>query len=447
MDVVDANAALSSKSFQRSQQHWESARRIAPGGVHSNMRLVEQPCPLFFESAIGSKLRDVDGNEFIDYVLGFGPLILGHRPRMVVDAVRAQLERGLLYGAQHALEIEVAQRIIRMIPSAEVVRFETTGTQAVQAALRIAKTATGRSKFLKFQGHYHGWLDNVLWNVGTSSRPVADNPHLLEPVPESAGIGISSSADLLVTEWNDPGALRRVLQDYGEQIAAVIMEPVMSSPGVILPHPGYLEEARKLTSKYGCVLIFDEVITGFRVAAGGAQAHFGVTPDITVFGKAVASGFPVAGIAGRADLFEPMADRRLMHVGTFNSNPIGMAAANATLGVLGETDGGTYRVMGERGAALLKGLQELAAKSATPVVIQGLPSLFSVAFRPGPQAYNHREAVVADTTKLQRFSFLLAQRGIRITGRGNLYLSAAHSREDVELTLSGFSSALELLDQ
>ena len=284
---------------------------------------------------------DADGNQLIDYVMGLGPMLLGHSPVRVVDAVKKQLDKGILYGGSATLEREAAERVIDMVPCAERVRFTVTGTEAIQAALRIARHATGRKKILKFQGHYHGWLDNVSWNVSRSAE--ADGSGVIGPVAESMGIQDAVATDLVVVEWNDLTALESALQTWGSQIAAVVMEPIMAmSSGVILPDDGYLERVSQLCAQFGCLLLFDEIVTGFRVAPGGAQQLFGVTPDLAVFGKAIASGLPVSCVAGREGLFDGIASGLVIQGGTFAGNPVGMAAVVATLSALGDRSVDVY---------------------------------------------------------------------------------------------------------
>ena len=307
-------------TFRKSHLLHEESKKVIPGGVNSNVRMGEKPHPIFFEAAEGPYLYDVDGNRLIDYVMGQGPMLLGHRPAFVTAAVEEQLGRGILYGAQHELEVEVAQLVTRMVPSAEVVRFNMTGTEAVQASLRIARAATGRNTVLKFEGHYHGWADSVLFNVGSGSETRSDGRGI-EPVPESAGVDYRAGGSLIVAPWNDAGVLEELLSAHGDEIAAVIMEPVMANSGVVTPLPGYLEAVRRMCDQHGIVLIFDEVITGFRAGLGGAQGRYGVTPDLTTMGKALASGFPVGCVAGRRDLMEGISTGKITHAGTFNASP------------------------------------------------------------------------------------------------------------------------------
>jgi glutamate-1-semialdehyde 2,1-aminomutase len=427
--------------FERSRAWYGRAVASTPGGVHTNLRLSEQPFPLFFESGHEGHLIDVDGNELIDLVCGNGPLILGHSPEAVLRAVHHQIDRGLVYAGQSTLEVEAAELIIEHVPGAERVRFNMTGTEAMQAAIRIARAATGRQKLLLFQGHYDGWADSVLWNVATPSRPTGSEG-LLEPVAESAGVESSLVHDLFVTQWNDASLVRGILQEHGHEIAAVIMEPVMGNSGVIEPKPGYLDAIRDATRESGSLLVFDEVITGFRVAAGGAQARYGVVPDLAVLGKAMGAGFPVAAVVGRADLFEEVGTGRVMHAGTFNSNPVAAAAVVASLGVLTDPSRGVYEHLEERGTRLIAGLQRASLEAGAQILFQGLPMLFSMFFTPAERILDHAGAAAADHAALKRLQLELVRRGVRMPSRGMVFLSAAHTDEDIDRVIDAFGPAV-----
>jgi glutamate-1-semialdehyde 2,1-aminomutase len=434
-------------TFEESRRRLERARRTIPGGVHSNIRLGELPHPLFFDHGDGSHLYDVDGNELIDYVLANGPLLLGHTPRPVTDAVKVQLDRGLIYAGQTDLEVEASERIVAMVPCAEQVRFNMTGTEAVQAALRIARAATGRQKVLLFQGHYDGWADSVLFNTATMGAARDDDGATGEvaAVAESQGVQGIVASDLIVAQWNDPDAVESVLARHRDELAAVIMEPILCNSGVILPRPGYLELVRDLCTRFGIVLIFDEIITGFRVGPGGAQGRLGVTPDLAVFGKAVASGLPVACVAGRADLFEGVGAGRVMHAGTFNAWAPGMAAAVATLKILGDPLSGVYEHIERVGTRLRDGLAEIAERRGGGVLVQGLPAVFHSSFTTLPELFDHRDSAKADVAELRRFLPELVSRGVRIASRGTWMLSSEHSDADVDRTLEAFDGALAAL--
>jgi glutamate-1-semialdehyde 2,1-aminomutase len=436
-DAVRSRGRL---TFERSRAWYERASRTTPGGVHTNIRLAERPWPLFFESGRGGRITDVDGNELVDLVCGNGPLILGHDPREVLDAVHRQVDRGLVYAGQSTFEVEAAELLCAHVPSAERVRFNMTGTEAMQAAIRIARAATGRQKLLLFQGHYDGWADSVAWNVATPSRPL-DEPGLVAPVPESLGVETRVADDLLIVQWNDAAAVEAVLAAHGHEVAAVIMEPVMGNSAVVEPEPGYLEAVREATRRCGALLVFDEVITGFRVAPGGAQVRYGVTPDLSVFGKAIGAGFPIAAVAGRADVFEGVGSGRVLHAGTFNSNPVAAAAAVAALGILTDPARGLHRRLEERGSRLLDGLRRICRAEGLPILVQGLPMLASISVTTADRIVDHAGAAAADHEALRRLQFRLVERGVRIAARGNLFLSAAHTDEDVDLVLDVFAEA------
>jgi glutamate-1-semialdehyde 2,1-aminomutase len=279
------------RQTRESERHHERAALRLPGGVNSNVRLAGRR--RFFERGAGAWLWDVDGNDYVDYLLGQGPCVLGHAPEQIVKAVDVACRQGMVFGAQHPLEVEAAERLCETLGWPQMVRFGCTGTEMVQAALRLTRAATGRRQFVRFEGHYHGWLDNVLVTMDRSPPGVA-----------SAGQLEDHLADGLTLPWNDAGALAELLARRGEDVAAVVMEPMMCNAGAILPRPGYLEQVRRLCDEHGVVLVFDEVITGFRLALGGAAERFGVIPDLATYGKAMAGGWPVAALAGRGDLME-----------------------------------------------------------------------------------------------------------------------------------------------
>lgn len=431
-------------TFEESRRRLERAKRTIPGGVHSNIRLSEQPWPLFFDHADGSHLFDVDGNDLIDYVLANGPLLLGHTPRPVIEAVKQQLDRGLIYAGQTDLEVEASERIVDMVPCAEQVRFNMTGTEAVQAALRLARAATGRQKVLIFQGHYDGWADSVLFNTGTVGRRLDEEGATgeLSPVAESPGVESAVAADLIVAQWNDADAVEAVLARHRDELAAVLMEPIMGNSGVILPRPGYLETVRELCTRFGIVLIFDEIIMGFRAGPGGAQGRLGVTPDLAVFGKAMASGLPVSCVVGRAELFADVATGKVMHAGTFNAWAPGMAATVATLRILGNPSSGVYEHLERVGTRLRDGLAEIGRRRGGGVLVQGLPAVFNFSFNPLTETFDHAGTSRADYAQLRSFIPHLLSRGVRIAGRGNFMLSSEHSDADIDRTLEAFDGAL-----
>ncbi|MCC9075565.1 aspartate aminotransferase family protein [Litorilinea aerophila] len=428
--------------WQRSRSYFERARQSLAGGVSSNVRLLAQPFPLFFDRAEGALIYDVDGNAYIDYVLGQGPLILGHSHPAVLDAVNAAMRRGQLYAGQHELEFILAEKLVELVPAAELCRFGLSGSEMVQAAMRLARAVTGRTKILRFEGHYHGWFDNVLISVappldqaGPRERP--------RPVAGSAGQVESALADFVVLPWNDLALVETLFQEMGEELAAVMLEPMMCNTGAIPPEPGYLEGLRQLCDRYGTLLYFDETITGFRLGLQGAQGRFGVTPDLASFAKAMAGGFANAALVGKREYMERFA-RDVNHSGTFNSNVISMAASVAAIAELERDGGAVYRQMERIGTALMEGLQELGQRLGLPLHVQGLPTAFHVSFTELTAIRDYRDyAQHCDRELYGRFVLAMLRRGVRLIGRGIWYVSAAHTESHVEQTLQAAEAALQ----
>jgi len=428
------------RSFTGSAERIRQASQFLPGGVSSNFRLGISPTPLVFDHAKGPFLYDIDGNRLIDYYLGMGPMILGHRPQVVVDAVCAQMERGILFGGQSEIEFEAAELVCSMLPSAEKVRFSSSGSEAVQAALRLARAATGRGIVVKFEGHYHGWLDNVLWSVAPGADLMGAER---APVPQPGTPGQDAHAGQLVEvlSWNQPDFIAERLS-RGD-VAAVIMEPAMCNTGAIFPAPGYLEAVREICRRTGTVLIFDEVITGFRVGPGGAQERLGVTPDLTIFGKAVASGFPVAGLGGAASLMDLFATGKVMHGGTYNSQSVAMAATVATLRTLKAP--GTYARLDRQGTRLMRGVEAALAEAGVTATVTGFPEIFHVGFGLKEPPRNYRDILATDRAGYVRLTTALLQRGVRVLERGAWFISTEHDDAAIDETLSALKEALASL--
>jgi glutamate-1-semialdehyde 2,1-aminomutase len=443
--VLDSGPAALA-TYRRSETLYREANESLAGGVSSNFRLGGTPVPLTFERAEGARLYDVDGNRYLDYVLGMGPCILGHAPPAVTAAVAATLGQGQLFAGQHRGEVDLAARLCALVPCAERVRIGSSGSEMVQAAMRLARAATGRRLVAKFEGHYHGWFDTILVSVqppldqaGPAATPAKHLP--------SAGQSAAAVEDVAVLPWNDAGALEAFLDARGGDTAAVIMEPVLCNSGVIPPRPGYLEAVRRLCDAHGVVLIFDEVITGFRVGLGGAQGRLGVTPDLAVFAKAMGAGFPVAALAGRRDLMERLADGSTLHGGTYNTNLVATAAAVAALDELSRDGGAVYEAMEARGTRLMAGLRSAALAAGAPLLVQGLGTVFNTAFAAGradapPAVTDYRGYAVLDAARQKAFLRALQDRGVRVTARGTWFLSAAHSDADVDETLAVAEAAL-----
>lgn len=418
---------------ETSRELYVEAQRHLAGGVSTIMRADAKPFPLYFERGAGSRITDVDGNEYLDYTLAFGPLILGHSHPAVVEAVVEQVRRGQTYGAQHRLEPLVARALRECLPWADLVVFSNTGTEAVQVALRTARAATGRERFVKFEGHYHGWMDNVLVSYRGSAAQLGprERPH---SVPHTLGQSRAAAGEALVLPWNDLEVVERALREHRGEIAAVITEPVMFNSGGIEPRPGYLEGLRSLCDRHGVALIFDEVISGFRVALGGATERFGVVPDLAVYGKAIAAGFPLSCVAGRGAFLELIARREVVHAGTFNGNPVSLAAARAALEELRRDGGRLLREAAERGDRLRAALLAALAEAGVTAVAQGIGPAFSVSLGVREPLRDYRDFLRVDGAAYGRFAEAMLDEGVLCLNRGMWYVSTAHTDEDVART-------------
>lgn len=433
--------------YAQSQRLFESAKQYLAGGVSSNFRYSgygESPVPIFYERGEGSRLYDVDGNVFIDYALANGPIILGHAPEAVLQAVRDTLDMGQLFAGQHRLEIDLARMICDLVPCAELVRFASSGSEADQAAIRLARAKTGRPKIIKFEGHYHGWFDNVFISV-TPSPNEAGPAEAPVPVAQTPGQIDTALADVIVLPWNDLDLFSAVVAAHADEIAGVVMEPILCNTGAILPRPGYLEGVRKLTEQHGIVLIFDEVITGFRVSLEGAQGLLGVTPDLAVFAKAVAAGFSLAVLAGKREIMELLDTRKVMHGGTYNSNVATVAAGIATLKELMRDDAAAFKAMHARGEQLMKGLSALSEKHGQNMQVRGFGSVFHPAFVDADGFSDYRGFLATDARKRTQFNAFLHEEGVRVTARGTWFLSTAHSDVDIAESLAAADRAFQRL--
>jgi glutamate-1-semialdehyde 2,1-aminomutase len=399
----------------------ERALRALAGGVSSNTRLLNPH--LIIDHGLGCRIWDADGREYIDYLLGQGPNFLGYaHPRVVEKVVDAQ-RAGVIYAATHPLEITAAERLLAALVWPETVRFGSSSTEMVQAALRIARAATGRRRIIQFYGHYHGWMDNIHVRREGSRA-----------VPFSKGQLPEALADNIVIPWNDMVELERAFDEHADEIAAVIMEPVMLNAGSIVPADGYLQQVRDLCSRRGAVLVFDETITGFRVALGGAAARYGVTPDLAVYGKAMAAGYPCAALVGARALFAGVADGSVTHAGTFNGNVIAASAVVASLDEL-ERDG-IYTQVEAIGTSVMDGLRELAGSHGIALHLQGLPMAFHASFNPsGSTMDSYDDLLALDSARYGTLATVLIECGVWVAYRGIWYVSVAHGSADVAETL------------
>lgn len=421
---------MTPRRYQKSGELLARAKKVLAGGVSSEFRKYNHPHALFYTHGRGSRVYDADGNEYLDFTLSQGPLILGHSHPQVLRSVNEYSGSGQLFAGQHLREIELAEKISQLIPSAELMRFCLDGSEAVHTAFRIARAKTGRQKFLRFEGHYHGWLDNVCWGLSAKSPDDLGRRESPEVFPWTGGLPQHSRDEFLVLPWNDLGLLEETLARHHSEIAAVITEPVMCNNGCIVPDEGFLQGLRSFCDRYGIALIFDEVITGFRLSLGGAQQYFNVTPDLSIFAKAIASGYPLSVIAGKREWLTLLEDGTVIQAGTMNSSNATVAAALATIDVL-EREKPYDRMFG-LGQKLMNGLKQAASEADQKLLIQGPGPMFHTGFTDLAAVRDYRDTFSYDKAKLGRFVAGMHDEGVRIIGRGLWYISAAHTAEDVE---------------
>ena len=436
------------KTHSKNEELYDRALRLMPGG-QSNLRAPVGVRPLFIERGEEAHLFDVDGNEYIDFMCGAGTGILGYSNLEFTQALKDQVDR-LYYlvsgAAQTPVEIDVAEKFVEHVPCAEKVRFCLSGTEAVQLAVRLARAYTKRPYFVRFEGHYHGWLDNVIGGV----------------VDDQAGgrpFAVESDQDPLGTEgrfpgalqesfklpWNDAGILEEVLDKYAHEVAMVHMEPILCNGGCCPPRPGYLERIRELCDKFGILLCFDEVITGFRAALNSAQGLLGVTPDLATFGKALAGGVPMGAVAGKQEIMDLLLERRVIGAGTFNGYPYGMAAAKAAISILERDGGAFYRKIDAIQKPLMEGLKQIARSHGISTLVQGPRGVFYFQFIDRDAAYSVRDLRDADVDKQNRFRMLMAEEGVLIMWGGRWYVSGAHTEADAAFALEAADRAMEKL--
>ncbi len=445
------------RSRGRSEALFAEALRYIPGGVNSPVRAFRAVggTPFFVERACGSRLQDVDGNEYIDYVCTWGPAILGHAHPTVIAAVQAAAGRGTSFGVPNPLEVRMARLICSLVPGVQKVRMTNSGTEACMSAIRLARGFTGREKIIKFEGCYHGHADSLLVKAGSGALTFGH--------PDSAGVPADFAKHTLVLPFNEPEAVRAAFEQYRNEIAAVIVEPVPGNAGLYLPRPGFLELLRSITRDHGALLIFDEVMTGFRLAPGGAQERFGVRADLTTFGKIIGGGLPVGALGGRADIMDHLApDGPVYQAGTLSGNPLAMAAGLATLETLcglesasadapAESAGrpltpdrSAYQRLEQLGATLESGLREAVRSAGIPVTINRCGSMFCAYFCAGP-VWNLADAMRSDRERFKRFFHGMLDAGVYLAPSQFEagFISTAHSEADIEATIRAAARVLQ----
>jgi glutamate-1-semialdehyde 2,1-aminomutase len=422
--------------MSQSDDLFDRARQLIPGGVNSPVRAFKAVggTPRFIRKAEGARVWDADGKSYLDYLGSWGPMILGHAFPPVVDAVQQAAARGTSYGAPCAAEVELAERVVRLVPSVERVRFVSSGTEATMSALRLARAFTGRRKILKFEGCYHGHSDGLLVAAGSGVATLG--------IPGSPGVPEGTVADTLTAPFNDVPALERVAAEHGGDLAAVIVEPVVGNMGCVAPRDGYLEALRRLTRQTGALLIFDEVITGFRLAPGGAQQVYGVMPDLTCLGKILGGGLPAAAYGGRADVMSMVApEGPVYQAGTLSGNPLAMAAGCATLDHLVRP--GHFEHLDALAIRLQVGLARAAQAAGVMVTVNRVGSMFTVFFCRGPVS-DYATAKASDTGLYARFFHALLDRGVYFPPAQfeAAFVSLAHREADIDETVRAAEGAL-----
>jgi len=427
MQTPDTAGAAAGRDFGRSAEMFRAACEVIPGGVTSAVRSGARPHPLYFDRGLGPRLWDADGNEYVDFALGYGPLILGHSPEVVRRALHAQIDRALTFGSQHRLEIEVARLLVEVVPGAGQAIFSNTGSEAVSAALHIARAATGRTKVLKFEGHYHGWLDGVAASTSFDPERSGDDRRPAT-VPASGGLSQAALSDIVVAPWNDLDAVEALVASHRDELAAILLEPCLVNGGVIPPQPGFLEGLRSVSTAAGALLVFDEVITGFRLGLGGAQEFYGVGADLAIFGKALAGGAPLSAVTGSRELLAVVADGRVTHNGTFNANPIATAAAAATLRHLRDNASEIYPRLAALGRTLADGL-----RAASPRLrVREVGPIVHTAIDEPERVLSVRDRRTGRPDIHARFAERLLHHGVHATPRGLWYVSTAHGPAEIE---------------
>jgi glutamate-1-semialdehyde 2,1-aminomutase len=416
--------------IRKSKKLYSKALELMPGGVNSPVRAFKAVggSPLFIKKAKGSKIYDVDGNEYIDYVLSWGPMVLGHSHQSVVKALKVAIENGTSYGAPTALEIELAEMVMKAYPSIEKIRMVNSGTEATMSAIRAARGFTKRDKIIKFEGCYHGHADGLLVKAGSGATTFG--------VPDSPGVPKSYAKNTITLPFNDIKAFKDVIQKEWKSIACIILEPVVGNIGCVLPKPGFLEILRRETEKYGIILIFDEVMTGFRVSYGGAQAHYNIKPDMTCLGKVIGGGLPVGAYGGKREIMSMVApEGPVYQAGTLSGNPLAMTAGIETLKILSKKD--TYENLEKTMQHLEEGLKDAAKKSGIKTKFYRAGTMFCTYFTDA-EVVDYKTAKTSDTEKFSKFFRGMLEKGINLAPSQFEagFISTAHTKADIDKTVN-----------
>ncbi|MEX2415677.1 MAG: glutamate-1-semialdehyde 2,1-aminomutase [Paenibacillaceae bacterium] len=430
---------ITGRQDSRSKEAFAEALRYIPGGVNSPVRAFRSVglTPYYVERGEGSRIYDIDGHSYIDYIGSWGPLILGHAHPAIIEAIQQTAAKGTSFGAPTQLETEMAKLVCERVPSVEMVRMVNSGTEATMSALRLARGFTGRSKIVKFEGCYHGHADSLLIKAGSGVATLA--------LPDSPGVPEAVAAQTITIPYNDLDAVQQVFEKYGDEIAGVIVEPIAGNMGVVPPASGFLEGLRKVTSNYGSLLIFDEVMTGFRVDMHCAQGLYGISPDITCLGKIIGGGLPVGAYGGRRDIMEMVAPAGpIYQAGTLSGNPLAMAAGYTTLSILGQP--GVYESLERKSARLEQGLMDNAKEKGIACTINRVGSMVCPFFT-DVKVTNYESAKTADLKRFNRYFAALLDHGVSVAPSQfeGMFVSLAHTDEDIEATIEAHRNALQNL--
>jgi glutamate-1-semialdehyde 2,1-aminomutase len=444
-EVISKTVTEKVRKTRVSATLYDEARELIPGGSSSVLRWASyEPYPVYLKKGEGPKVTDVDDNVYLDYLLAYGALINGHSHPRIVGRLTEQLQSGTMFGAPDELEVKLARLFRQFVPTADLVIFGNSGTDATSNAIRIARAATGKDLILKFEGHYHGQHDYAMISVEAppSVAGLEDNPR---PLPYSAGIPSLVLDTVIVAPWNNQRALERIMKRYRNEVAAVIMEPVMANSTVIPPNPEYLKAVSEISSSNDALLIFDEVISGFRVAPGGAQDLYGVRPDLSTWGKALGGGLPISAVSGKREYMELIGPGKVSYGGTYFANSLSLAGAIANLEILAEHNYLAFRELKVLTEKLTSGLEELAAKANQKVCVQSVPGMFTLSFTKQQRIMNYRESLLIDWNKYRQLHQLLLEQGVYVhpDNYERICLSTAHRDEDVRKTLEAFEAVLK----